>query len=384
MALGCGLVASIGITQVMAKRDVGPVSVGDTERIFVAKKDIQVSDPITAEMVKLEDWPKANLPAGAMLKWEDLESRRPKMLIAAGCPILESQLRGKGAIDAGPDVLIPKGHLVVPVKVDPSSGGVGIIRPGARVDVLAYIKPDPTKTIIKPVTRTVLQDVKVFAVDEIWDTASGVEEKPIRAKTISLLVTPEQAEILTMACELGSIRLAMRSPEDSERRALRGTDARDLGVGLAAVEPSREPPLPQRVEQPEKGGGDIRSFLEGLTSKKKEPPAKVVEAPPPPPKETPAPEPKKEIFTVRILEGSRLTDVVLESPAQGGAGDKGGESPSRWKISNTSRPAPADRIEPSPGSRLPGFTPPEPRPTSGEKKPGTTEQDKERARPTGK
>jgi len=385
MALGCGLVASIGITQVMAKRDAEPpAQAGDTEVIFLAMKDIGISDPITAQNVKREERPKAFVPAGAMLNWEDVENRRPKVPIMAGCPILESQLRGKGSADAGPDGLIPKGYLVVPVKVDSSTGGVGIIRPGARVDVLAYIKADSGKIVPRNMTRTVLQDVKVFAVNDIWDAASGAEEKSMMAKTISLLVTPEQAEVLTMASEMGTIRLAMRGPDDSERRNLRGTEARELiGAALGGMEPGREPTLPQRVEPQEKGG-DVLSFLKELGGKKEQT-AKVETPPPPPPKEAPPPEPKKVYFTVRVLTGSQVTETVLESPAQEGTGDNAGDTPSRWRVNRTSsHPAAADRAEPPPPARSPGFTAPEPRPASGEKKPGANEQDKERARPTGK
>ncbi|HEY4759658.1 MAG TPA: hypothetical protein VIH42_03675, partial [Thermoguttaceae bacterium] len=55
LALGCGLIASIGITQVLAKRNSEPSAYpGETVPIFIAVKDIPLGDPLTAEVLKLE------------------------------------------------------------------------------------------------------------------------------------------------------------------------------------------------------------------------------------------------------------------------------------------------------------------------------------------
>jgi len=96
LALGCGVVAAVGITQVMATRDAeGPVPV-EMQSIVVAMKDVPMGDPVPPELVCLEEWPKDKIPKGAITKLEDVENRRPKARIFAGSPILESQLLGKG------------------------------------------------------------------------------------------------------------------------------------------------------------------------------------------------------------------------------------------------------------------------------------------------
>jgi pilus assembly protein CpaB len=221
LALGCGLVASIGITEVLAKRNTESAkATGETQPIFVALSDIPLGDLVTPELLKLEQWPKDKIPHGAISRIEDIEGRRTRTKLYAGEPILENRLLGKGASEQGATALIPKGYRVVPVKVDLVSGGSSLIVPGDRVDVMVHLVRDPAREIQETVTRTILQDVKVFAVDDIVDLEKEKEGvKSIAAKTISLLVTPEQAAKLMLATQLGIINLVMRSPEDDQRTA---------------------------------------------------------------------------------------------------------------------------------------------------------------------
>ncbi len=302
----------------------------------------------------------------------------------AGCPILEPQLLGKGATEAGAAGSVPKGYRVVPVKVDASTGGGGIIRPGDRVDVIAYIKPDPARTITKSVTTTVLQDVKVFAVNDVWDVGTASEEKSMTAKTISLLVTPEQAQILTMATELGTIRLVMRSPEDNEQRNLRGTEARELVAGGAASESGREPTLPQRAEPPDKGTSDILGFLKDLSAKGKKEPVQEAATPAKPaerPAERPVPPAEKtEYFRVRILSGSQVSETVLESAGRGGPG--GSQAPAAWKTTTSRPPRSETGLLAAPKPEV--FVPAEPPAGGRGEKAGPKDQDKEQDNGKGK
>jgi pilus assembly protein CpaB len=82
-------------------------------------------------------------------------------------------------------------------------------------------------------TSTILQDIKVFAVNDQWrpDNESGGES--IATKNVTLLLTPEQAERLTLASELGKVSLVLRSPDDKLKTDVsHGTTAQDLfGIG---------------------------------------------------------------------------------------------------------------------------------------------------------
>ncbi len=353
LALGCGLVASIGITQVMAKRNAEPVATGDQQTILVAMKEISLGDPLSPQSVKLEPWPANMVPQGSLTTWEDAEGRRTKTKIMPGCPILDSQLLGKGESYTGAAHMVPKGFRTVSVKVDAAAAGGGIIRPADRVDVLVHVKPDSNKTITSAITKTVLQDVKVFAVDDKWDVSGNPDEKTLPAKTISLLVTPEQAEVLTLASELGSIRLVLRNPEDTEKTKLGGTDSGELlGSEFAAARRESQPAKPVVAADEEKAG--ILDFLRNMNA-----PKPVVDEPKPQVAVAEPREEPKEVFTVRILEGSQTTDMVLEKPRTS-AGSAPGAGIPFWKV-NSSQSHGTERSQEAGGASKAPALPPAPR-----------------------
>ena len=138
-----------------------------------------------------------------------------------GEPIIEAKLFAKGDQGSGATDLIPKGYRVVSVKVDDVSGS-GLILPGDRVDALVHLTDNGRiGETNRSSTRTFLHNVKVFAVNNVYSRESNRTEA-ITAKTISLLVTPQQAELVTLANEMGKIRLVMRSADD---------DTQDENVG---------------------------------------------------------------------------------------------------------------------------------------------------------
>ena len=110
---GLRLVASIGITQVLAMRGGDtPAPTGETEKIFVVLKDVSMGDILTPQSVRLEAWPKDKVPVGAVTKTEDIDGRRTKAKLYTGEPILEDKLFRKGE-ETNITGMIPKGYRVV-------------------------------------------------------------------------------------------------------------------------------------------------------------------------------------------------------------------------------------------------------------------------------
>jgi len=329
LALGCGLVASIGITQVMAKRNATkPTEVGETQPVFVALKDIRLGDPLNSQVLKLEDWPKDKVPEGAMSRMEDLEGRRTRTNLYAGEPILENKLFDKGASGRNASPLIPKGYRVVAVKVDSQSGVGSLIMPGDRVDVLVHLRQNPASGINETSTQTILQDIKVFAVnDQFTVDESGSDEKSMSAKTISLMVTPEQAESVTLASELGKLRLVMRSPDDDVQTTPGGaTPTSIIGATDGAVRENE-----QLVEPtPESKGPSVpQGFMDLVRSMQKKPEAEHT-APTDEPDSAEAPCP----YTVRILRGTEPAEVVVIDP-EGDTSSKASSGPQSWERSGS-------------------------------------------------
>lgn len=286
LALGCGLVASIGINQAMS-RPAPEAVVGETTEIVVAQTDIGMGDPLKPEVLKLEAWPKDRVPPGALTKIDETEGRRTRTKIFAGEPIIEPKLLAKGEDVSDAAGLIPKGFRVVSIRVDAVSGAASLIKPGDRVDVLVHLQENSSRGIAKTTTKTFLQHVKVFAVDDVFRRDEDGPQS-IVAKTISLLVTPAQAELVTMASELGSVRLVMRSANDEENTDTPGTTVSDLrGDSSSDTEVAQVPTVPH-------------SFL---------PPAPPPKAPeptlaPPPPEPKPAPHKPQDMFKMVLLMGA--------------------------------------------------------------------------------
>jgi pilus assembly protein CpaB len=210
LALGCGLVASIGISQVMDR----PAQVTiETQSIYVAKHNINLGDPIDAEMLSLQEWPKDKIPRGAISELSELEGRRPRTAIIEGEPILEAKLLDPGQV-ADPITQIPKGMRLKTIEVDATKSAAGLLGPGDRVDVQLFVRKDARTGVESAKSKIILQNIRVFAVDQtVQRSPDGGDERTI-AKTVSLMLTPEQASKLSLAEQVGELSLIPRNPDD--------------------------------------------------------------------------------------------------------------------------------------------------------------------------
>jgi pilus assembly protein CpaB len=211
LAGGCGIVASIGISQVLDSHQTQLMI--ETKPIYVALHNINLGDPIDVSMVSFQDWPKDKIPRGAIAQLEDLEGRRPRTAIIEGEPILEAKLLAAGQI-ADPISQIPAEMRLVTIAVDAETSAAGLLSPGDRVDIQLFVRRDPRNGIDEPKTRTILQNIRVYAVDQaVHRSAEGDDVRAI-AKTISLLLTPEQAGRMNLGEKVGEISLIPRNPDD--------------------------------------------------------------------------------------------------------------------------------------------------------------------------
>ncbi len=187
-----------------------------------------------------------------------------------------------------------------------------MILPGDRVDVLVYLVNNSQNAIFETSTTTVLQDIKVFAVNDVVELDKDGKDKTITAKTISLLVTPAQAAKVTLASEMGKIRLVMRGPEDNAHTEDASAKPEEL-LGRSAFSDRNKEALNKNE--------DKSNFLALLNQIKAKPGAK----------QTPEP-PATISWNMRILQPNGINDVILESdivPASGSAGL------GHWRVSSS-------------------------------------------------
>jgi len=292
LALGCGLVASIGISQVLDRQGKhGPAAVA-TEPIFVAKTDINLGDTLTEEVLNLEEWPKDKVPSGAVRELDKLVGRRPRTKIYQGEPILDMKLVAADGRD-DPAQQVPAGFRIVSIRVDAHNGGAGLLRPGDRVDVQIYAKKDPRSGITRTVTKTILKEVRVFAVGQEFRRDASEDDAPM-PRTVSLVVTPEQADKLTLATRLGEINLIMRNPDDTADTHSDGATPEDLFIAST---------VHREDEHKGSAGNAFLGFMKGLvTASSAAPPVQVAET------QVAAAGP----WTILLLEGSDMREVQVK------------------------------------------------------------------------
>ncbi len=256
IAMGCGLVATMGISQVMQQQGANrPV---ETVKVFVAATDIDIGSPLNAQNVRLEEWPKDRVPDGAVTKLEDLEGRYARQRLFPGEPILMAKLMDSNSDTA---MTIPEGYRACSIKVSGEIAVGNLVKPGDRVDVIVFLH----KSQDVPITsaRTILRDVRVWAVNEKTERSVDDMGKVTVAQTVSLLVTPKQVELLTLAAQLGELRLSLRRPNDTKESDESGMTVEDL---LRAVEGRTVPnaaahPVPGTVS-PTQAAGSLDELMQ--------------------------------------------------------------------------------------------------------------------------
>lgn len=239
VALGCGLVASVGISQLLNRGSANASAALETEQILVTITDIDINSKIDAHNVKIEEWPKAKVPEGALRKLEEAQDKFARVRLIKGFPIAASNLADSNSGLAS--ITIPDGYRVMPVKVEEDTVMKGI-SPGDRVDVLVFVRK--SEEISQTKTYTILRAARVFAVGS--NTERGFDEKTSQEqsfRTVSLLLKPEQGEELVVAMQIGVISLALRGPKDESTDNSDGvTSITDILKGGPKVETPAAPP----------------------------------------------------------------------------------------------------------------------------------------------
>jgi pilus assembly protein CpaB len=223
VAAGFGLVAMIGAQQLMARNQ------GQTEnvKVLVALSGIDPGVRLNPDLVTFKDFPKDNVPEGAVTKLEEYEERALKTRAYPGQPILIPQLGAKGQF--GTSLQIPEGMRLATLKVDPTMIHSGIMKPGDRVDVVLTYQISRRGNVPDIKTRTILQFVQVFAMgNQMVGTEVAAEDTPKEVKSVSLLVSPVQAELLKYAEKKGTLHLTLRSTLDKAPVISEGADEEQL------------------------------------------------------------------------------------------------------------------------------------------------------------
>lgn len=298
VAIACGLAASYLTSRVIAER--GEEREVEKVAVLVAKKNISMGtllkDP--DKFFEEKQFTKGEEPKRALRSFEDLKGHRLNKSLTAEQFVTQEDL-----IDKEKDLPLEKGMRAVALNVNAQSMVGGFVLPMSHVDIVSVIPEANGETK----SRTILQNVLVLAVDQI---ASRDNEKTAYvANTVTVQVSPEQAQQLALAQRLGTIQLCLRSFDDDKKVQTQTVSNKDIlnprGEGSKSEDeviigddtsrprtPSYAPKVPDVPAAP-------------VT------PAPVAEAkpvePPPPPK----------VHTLTIYNGQTVTKAVFTLGKEG-------------------------------------------------------------------
>lgn len=199
-----GLAALIAYQRVQKPLASGP----DSKPVVVAAFDIDYGIKIEPEMLKLVAWPVDSLPDGVLTSTADAIGKVASQAIGRGEPITARRaVESLGGSSLAS--LIAPNMRALTVRVNDVIGVAGFLLPGNRVDVLAT--PAQRGPDQRPKTRTLLQYIKVLAVDQ---QARSAKDDPVVVRAVTLEVDPAQAELIVQATEEGTVQLVLRNPLD--------------------------------------------------------------------------------------------------------------------------------------------------------------------------
>ena len=213
-------------------------------QVVVASSDIAFGTELSRAQLTVASWPANTQPPGSFAKLEDVigkagEPRVALRPIVRGEPILAAKVSGFGG-KATMSAVVPDGKRAFAVRVNDVSGVAGFLVPGDRVDVILTRDPGSQGQQDR-VSDMILQNIVVRGTDQIADTERN---KPQVVRTVTLEVTPEEAQKLALATQVGQLSLALRNMASNDEQRTRTIRVMDL------VETKKKDEAAPRREEP--------------------------------------------------------------------------------------------------------------------------------------
>ncbi|ATB40599.1 heat-shock protein 22.5 (Hsp22.5) [Cystobacter fuscus] len=222
IALGLGLLAGIIAWSAIKKKEADVRRGWNLVPVVVATQDLPEGTVITFEMISQRQVPEQFVTSSVVKPDSANYVVGQKVLVAlqTGDPLLWSQFETTKAAERLSTKVQKKVRAVtIDSRVTTSVGGW--VRPNDHVDVIGTFRDPQTD---ESVAVTLLQNVIVLATGKVTGTTNVnlIPESQREYNNITLMVIPEEAEILTLAAELGNLTLSLRNEEDVDMIEERG------------------------------------------------------------------------------------------------------------------------------------------------------------------
>jgi pilus assembly protein CpaB len=297
VAVGLGLVAAVAARKYMAQAN-GPRHEVHTQRIVVASHDVAPGTALTQGDLTLQSIPMDASATGTFAQVSDVVGRVTLASLGKEKAVIAAMLAPTGT-NSGLQSLIPEGMRAMTLEVNEFSGVAGLLTPGCRVDVLATLRPDQKDGVT---TRVIAQNLQVKAVGQSLsaqpeaksDDKNNKErkEQTLLPRSVTLLATPKQAEMIQLACDSGRPWLVLRGGKD---------DAPIATPGVTLAELRGKPADADKAQGHEKSVPVVQVQMPSTR-----PTMREVDA---------QPEPKVR-RTVQLIRGANESTVIFEMPAK--------------------------------------------------------------------
>jgi pilus assembly protein CpaB len=212
--------------------------------VVIATGDLLVGSKIEDKDIKVVRFPSGDLPPHFYTQKSQVMGRGVVLPIAQGEFVLPVKLAGVNA-GYGMPSLIPPGMRAVSVRVNEVVSVAGFVQPGTRVDVLLTGNPNGSN---EQQTTTVLENVAVLATGQKLERNAAGEASS--APVITLLVSPDDAQKLTLAGNQGHIQLTLRNPVDTKQEDLASVKTESLYKNVSAPAPVVARPKSKQAKTP--------------------------------------------------------------------------------------------------------------------------------------
>jgi pilus assembly protein CpaB len=230
---GAAAMLAAGLRQPEAPKAEPPPPPLATVDVLVAKTDLNTGQVVGAGDIGWQTWPAASANAIFIKKTDrpdaikDFVGAIVRSSLVAGEPIRDPKVvaaNGSGFMAA----ILPHGMRAISLDIAPDTGAGGFILPNDHVDVLLTRHDKATEKasgVEKFITETILRNVRVLAVDQAAEERDG--KKVVIGKTATIELDPQQAEMLALSHQLGTLSLTLRSILDSQSPTPETAEDRD-------------------------------------------------------------------------------------------------------------------------------------------------------------
>jgi pilus assembly protein CpaB len=256
VSLGFGLVAAIGISQVMGRnKSAQNAPKQETRPVMVALDHLDAYAELTEDKVSIENWPASLVPPDAIASFDETEDKLLNCRVAKKMPVLKQMVVHRNEVNR---LAIPKNYKVLGIKLPADDVIGGLLSPGDVVDLIGVFTTDKKSKV----SRTFLTNIRVFSVNNKTAPDMDRGKSGSQGAIVGVLLTKSQAEKLILAQKVAQIKLVLRS-EDNDSKAIANADGENSEDGFSTEDFSPD----GEAAEPKSEGEDslLKRLLAGRT-----------------------------------------------------------------------------------------------------------------------